>query len=44
MLGLHNVSVLTAYLFSILSAILCVIYGIVNWNRDNGESKEGKDK
>ncbi len=48
MFGLNNISVLTAYLLSILSALLCVIYGIVNWNREtetgNNSEKGGKSK
>jgi hypothetical protein len=38
MLGITDVSVLLAYLLSIASAILCLVYGIVNWN--TGKDKE----
>jgi heme A synthase len=44
MLGLHDASVLVAYVLSILSTILCVIYGIANWNKDKEETKGGKGK
>lgn len=34
MLGFAGVSVLLAYLFSILAAIACVVYGAIMWNKD----------
>jgi hypothetical protein len=34
MLGFAGVSVLLAYIFSILAAVLCVIYGIIMWNKN----------
>ncbi len=43
MLGLQDPSILLAYLLSVGGTILCVVYGIVNWNRDNGGG-EGKGK
>ncbi|NLW85567.1 MAG: hypothetical protein GXY38_01700 [Planctomycetes bacterium] len=33
MLGIEDPYVLAAYLLCIASTALCVIYGIVNWNR-----------
>ena len=33
MLGIDSIGVLAAYLLCIASAILCVIYGLINWNR-----------
>ena len=33
MLGIEDPVVLLAYLLCILSAALCVIYGLLNWNR-----------
>jgi len=33
MLGLEAPSIWLAYLLSILAALLCVVYGIVTWNR-----------
>lgn len=38
MLGFGDGWVLAAYLFCVGSTILCVVYGIVNWNR--GADKE----
>ena len=34
MLGIPDPQILLAYLGSILSASLCVAYGIMHWNRD----------
>ena len=33
MLGIEDIYVLGAYLLCIASAALCVIYGIINWNK-----------
>ena len=33
MFGISGLGCWLAYLFCILSAILCIIYGIVMWNR-----------
>ena len=33
MLGLGDLSVFAAYILCILSAVLCIVYGVVNWNR-----------
>lgn len=33
MLGIDDSYVLLAYLLCLLSALLCVIYGLVAWNR-----------
>jgi hypothetical protein len=37
MLGIEDKGVLTAYLLCIASAILCVIYGFINWNKGDEE-------
>ena len=34
MLGFAGVSVLLAYLLSILAAVLCIVYGIIMWNKN----------
>lgn len=34
MLGIDDPWVWGVYLLSIFSALLCVIYGIINWNRE----------
>jgi hypothetical protein len=33
MFGLHDFWIVSAYVLCILSAVLCVVYGIVNWNK-----------
>ena len=33
MLGFDDVWILVAYLLCVASAILCVVYGLINWNR-----------
>lgn len=40
MLGFEGVGVLLAYVGSILTALLCVAYGIKNWNSEENELKE----
>ena len=37
MLGLGDISILAAMVGSIVAALVCVIYGAVNWNRGSGE-------
>lgn len=36
MLGIPDPWIWGGYLLCILSTILCVIYGYVNWNKENG--------
>lgn len=33
MLGLNVPAIWSAYLLCILSALLCIIYGAINWNK-----------
>jgi hypothetical protein len=41
MLGLSGMGVAAAYVLTILSAALCVAYGIRNWNRpDDAEERK----
>ncbi|WP_407681394.1 symporter small accessory protein [Pseudodesulfovibrio profundus] len=42
MLGLGSVEIALAFWLSIASALLCVVYGIVNWN-NTGKSDSGED-
>ena len=37
MLGIEDKGVLAAYLLCIASALLCVIYGVIHWNRGEEE-------
>lgn len=41
-LGLEGAGVVAAYVLSIAAALLCVIYGFLNWNqpKDEDQSKE----
>ena len=42
MWGIEDKWILSAYLLCIASAALCVVYGLLNWNRgdDSGETAE----
>lgn len=40
MLGLDSPGVYWAYIASIISAIACVVYGIINWNKGHINEKE----
>lgn len=33
MFGIESMTVATVYLLCIASAILCVVYGVINWNK-----------
>ena len=33
LLGIQDIWVWLAYILSILSTVLCVIYGLINWNK-----------
>jgi heme exporter protein D len=41
MMGIQSTAVWLAYLLSVVSAIGCVIYGVINWNK--GASKVKKE-
>jgi hypothetical protein len=36
MFGIETTAIWLAYLLCILSALLCVVYGLVNWNKGAG--------
>lgn len=40
MLGIKDNWVLAAYLLSILSAVICVVYGLINWNKGDEPVKQ----
>ncbi len=42
-LGIEDPWVLAAYVGSILAMLLCIIYGIINWNK-GGEDEEEQIK
>jgi len=43
MLGIDDPKIWSAYILCILSALFCVIYGLVNWNKGD-ESVRLEDK
>ncbi len=45
MLGLQDNSIFAAYMLSIASALGCIVYGILNWNKDgNDEANEIREE
>jgi hypothetical protein len=45
MLGLQDNSIFAAYMLSIVSALSCIVYGILNWNKGgNDEAKEIREE
>jgi hypothetical protein len=40
MLGLEGNSIFMAYILSIISALGCLVYGIINWNKGADTEKE----
>ncbi len=45
MFGLHDFWILSAFVLCVLSAVLSVVYGVVNWNKGAGsDSKEIADE
>jgi hypothetical protein len=42
MFGIEDKGVLLAYLLCIASTVLCVVYGIINWNK-GGEDVKPED-
>ncbi len=44
MFGIDSVGVGLAYGLSILSTVICVVYGIMNWNKGSDEIEPGDVK
>ncbi len=40
MLGINDNYVLAAYLLCLASTALCVVYGLINWNRGDDSIKQ----
>ena len=40
MLGIEDKSVVTAYVLCLLSSLLCVVYGLITWNRGEEPVKQ----
>jgi sensor domain CHASE-containing protein len=39
-LGIDDPWVLSAYILTVLSMLLCVVYGVLNWNKGDEEEEE----
>ncbi len=39
-LGIPDFWIWSAFLLCIASALLCIIYGLINWNRGGGDESE----
>lgn len=39
MFGIHDTAVILAFLLCIASGILCLIYGVIQWNKGSEEPK-----
>ena len=40
MIGLEGIAVPLGIIFTLLSTLLCVVYGVVNWNRGHVTEEE----
>lgn len=40
MLGIPDISISLAYILCIAAAVLCLVYGIVMWNKGGGNEQE----
>jgi len=40
LLGIDDPVIVLVYLLCILSTLLCVVYGIINWNKEGGQEEE----
>ncbi len=40
MLGFSEFSILAVYVLCIASALLCIVYGVINWNKGDDEVSE----
>lgn len=43
MLGIEDPWVVTAYLLCIISALFCLIWGVVKWNQDDPEPEPDEE-
>jgi len=44
MLGIEDPQIWSAYLLSILSAVACVIYGVINWDKGDEPMNQQDEK
>lgn len=40
MFGINDFPILLVYLLCILSALLCLVYGIINWNKGDPDAND----
>jgi hypothetical protein len=40
MLGIHDFTIALVYVLCIMSALLCLVYGIVNWNKGDPDIQD----
>lgn len=40
MLGIPDLSISLAYILCVASALLCLVYGIIMWNKGGGDEEE----
>ena len=43
MLGIEDPWVVTAFILCIISALLCLVWGIAKWNQDDSESESEEE-
>ena len=43
MFGIDDVWIWLAYLLTLLSTFLCIVYGVLNWNKD-GDDRPTEDE
>ncbi len=44
LLGFADFSITLVYVLCIASALVCVIYGVVNWNKGNGNGESRSEE
>lgn len=44
MLGFGDFSIFLVYVLCIVSTVVCIVYGVINWNKDGEEDKLSDEK
>lgn len=44
MFGISDTSIIIAYLLTVGGAALCVVYGVLNWNKGDNSENVGEKK
>lgn len=42
MLGIPDLSISLAYILCVAAALLCLVYGIIMWNKGGGDAEEAE--